>query len=109
MINLDSHIISNRPENVYFFSGVPNTEAAYLLIYSHVNTSCQVNCIMTPNENGEGARCDENSIWIVIIDQELPSEFFTKAILTPEGQEIMDKIIYDENNPPNPPLEVANT
>lgn len=106
MINLDSQIITNRPENVYYFTGMPNIEAAYAYINNYVNISNQVGCLMQPSPDGEGAICNESTIWYVILNQELPSEFFTKAILTPEGQEIMDKIIYDENNPPEP---VANT
>ena len=102
-VNLDSQIITNRPENVYYFSGMANAEAAYNYIADHVSIDHQVGCIMTLNEDGEGSRCDENSIWYVIINQELSSEFFTKAFLTPEGEEILRNIIEQENQP------VANT
>lgn len=109
MINLDSQIISNRPENVYYFTGMANMEAAYAYIGDHVDIDHQVGCVMQPSYDGEGARCDEDTIWYVIVDQELSSEFFTKAVLTPEGQELMDKIIDEENNPPDPIDPSANT
>lgn len=106
MINLDSQIINNRPENVYYFTGMANIEAAYAFIGDHVNIDHQVGCVMQPSPDGEGARCDETTIWYVIINQELSSEFFTKASLTPAGQELMQRIIDEDNNPPEP---VANT
>lgn len=106
-INLDSQIINNRPENVFYFSGMPNLQSGYDYIAAHTTTDHQIGCVMTPNEDGEGVRCDENSVWYVITAEELSSEFFTKAVLTPEGQAILDKIIEEENNPTPPP--VSNT
>ena len=102
MINLDSQIITNRPENVYYFTGISNMEAAYTYIGNHVNVDHQVGCVMQPAFDGEGARCDEDTIWYVIVNQELPSELFTKATLTPEGEELIQKIIDEENNPTEP-------
>jgi len=107
-INLDSQIISNRPENVYYFSGMPNLQAAYDYADEHTNHDYQIGCVMTPNEDGEGVRCDENTIWYIITAQNLPLEFFTKASLTPEGEEILQRAIEEDNAPlPIPP--VANT
>jgi hypothetical protein len=100
MINLDSQIITNRPENVYYFTGVANMEAAYNYIGDHVNFDHQVGCVMQPSPDGEGARCDETTIWYVIVNQELPSEFFTKASLTTAGEEILQQIIEMESVPP---------
>ena len=105
-INLDSQIISNRPENVYYFLGMPNLQAAYDYADEHTDHDHQIGCVMTPNENGEGVRCDESTIWYIITAQELPLEFFTKASLTPEGEEILQRVLEDDKNNAPP---VANT
>jgi len=103
-MNFDSQIITNYPENVFYFSGVANAQAAYDYIGQHATQDHQTGCLMTINENGEGSRCDENSTWYVITAEELPSEFFTKAVISPEGQILLDKIIEQGNSPP-----IANT
>lgn len=97
-INFDSQLITNRPENVFYFSGVANAQAAYDYIGAHTTHDHQVGCFMTLNEDGEGSRCDENSTWYVITAEELSSEFFTKASLSPEGQMLLDQIIEEEKN-----------
>lgn len=112
-INFDDFILMHYNENTYHFTGVENIEAALEYMYAHTTRDFIHNAVFTRNEDGEGARADTQTTWIIHTTEDLPSEFFTKVVLSPEG-EVRKQAMLDEraareaalqeflrNNPPS--------
>ena len=94
-INYDDFLLMHYDMNAYRFEGVENIEAAMQYMYDHTTQDFLHTAVYTPNENGEGVRADQQTIWIIYTNEELPSEFFTKLTLSEEG-EARKQAIIDE-------------
>lgn len=89
-MNYDSIIIQHDPLDAYMFSSVDGIEAAHDYMYAHCTIDFQHSAILTRNEDGNGARADSNTVWLVFTTESLPSEFFTKVELTADGVQQRD-------------------
>ena len=89
-MNYDSIIIQHDPLDAYMFSGVDGIEAAHEHMYAHCTIDFRHSAILTRNEDGNGARADSNTVWLVFTTESLPSEFFTKVELTADGVQQRD-------------------
>lgn len=83
--NYDDLALFHDPLDMWYFTGAANMEAALEYMYSHAQGSFTHSAIFTPNEDGVGARADEQTVWFMFVDHDLPTEYFTKYELTAEG------------------------
>lgn len=91
-MNYDSLIIQHDPMDAYMFTGIEGIEAAHEHMYAHCTIDFQHSAILTRNEDGNGARADSDTIWLVFTTESLSSEFFTKVELTAEGVQQRDAL-----------------
>lgn len=89
-IDYDGFIIQHDPLDAYTFSGMNSFDEALDYMYKYCTTDFQHTAVFTPNENGEGARIDANTIWIVFTSESLPKKQFTKLKLSADGVEKRD-------------------
>jgi uncharacterized protein YneR len=83
--NYDDLAIFHDPLDMWYFTGAANMEAAIDYMHSHAQGSFTHSAIFTPNEDGVGARADEQTVWFMFVDHDLPTQYFTKYELTPDG------------------------
>lgn len=95
-INYDDFILMHYNKNVYTFTGVESIDAALEYMYQHTTQDFTHTAVYTPNEDGEGSRVDNQTVWIVYTDEVLPAEFFTKIELSEEGERRKTAIIAEK-------------
>lgn len=110
--NYDDLAIFHDPLDMWYFTGVPNMEAALDYMHAHAQGNFTHSAIFTPNEDSVGTRADEKTVWFMFVDHDLPTQYFTKYQLTAEGIARRDAIRAEkeaERNRPAPPPPVSNT